>query len=65
MGMRRNRMGPLLIAAVVMATISSIGQTFAQDPVSFKDKTITIVVGFTPGGTPDVNRSPGCGGTNG
>lgn len=54
MGMRRNRMGPLLIAAVMMATISSIGQTFAEDLVSFKDKIITIVVGFTPGGTPDV-----------
>ena len=27
---------------------------FYMDPVSFKDKTITIVVGFTPGGTPDV-----------
>jgi tripartite-type tricarboxylate transporter receptor subunit TctC len=41
-------------AAVVLAGASSIGPAFAEDPVSFKDKTITIVVGFTPGGTPDV-----------
>lgn len=54
MRMRRNRLGVSLIVAVVILTGSSIGQTFAEDPVSFKDKTITIVVGFTPGGTPDV-----------
>jgi len=52
--MRRNRTGISLIAAVSIVTAAAIGQAFAEDPVSFKDKTITIVVGFTPGGTPDV-----------
>jgi tripartite-type tricarboxylate transporter receptor subunit TctC len=40
------------IAAVTVA--ATIGAARAQEPVSFKDKTITVVVGFTPGGTPDV-----------
>jgi len=43
-----------MIAAVAIMADSSIGEAFAEEPVSFKDKTITIVVGFTPGGTPDV-----------
>jgi tripartite-type tricarboxylate transporter receptor subunit TctC len=46
-------MGASLMAATVIAATFSIGETSAEEPVSFKDKTITIVVGFTPGGTPD------------
>lgn len=42
-----------LIVALGTA-VAALGGVCAQEPVSFKDKTITIVVGFTPGGTPDV-----------
>jgi hypothetical protein len=42
-----------LIAAAGMAA-AALSPARAQEPVSFKDKMITIVVGFTPGGTPDV-----------
>jgi hypothetical protein len=47
-------MGASLTAAAVIVATFPIGNTSADEPVSFKDKTITIVVGFTPGGTPDV-----------
>jgi hypothetical protein len=45
------------VAALIIAlsaAVAAIGAARAEEPVSFKDKTITIVVGFTPGGTPDV-----------
>ncbi|HLH96891.1 MAG TPA: hypothetical protein VKW08_17405 [Xanthobacteraceae bacterium] len=45
--------GRLAIVAGI-AACALIGMTRADDAVSFKDKTITIVVGFTPGGSPDV-----------
>jgi tripartite-type tricarboxylate transporter receptor subunit TctC len=48
------RLAALLSAAVALAVTSPIKQTHAEDAVSFKDKTVTIVVGFTPGGSPDV-----------
>src|ERR1700722_19535879 len=42
-----------LTAAAAMALVSLAGRSMAQTPVDFSGKTITIVVGFPPGGDYD------------
>jgi tripartite-type tricarboxylate transporter receptor subunit TctC len=51
-GKRTNIWGPLLAAAVSTALLPAAGQ--AQNAADYPNRTIRIVVGFTPGGAPDI-----------
>jgi len=51
---RRHRPRASLLAAVAIAAAAAIAAPRAEEAASFKDKTVTIVVGFTPGGSPDL-----------